>query len=174
MGKQARRIASKFDAPTQAQKSFRTQWTAQFLVAAELARRNYVVSFTMGNATPTADLMVGHLLSGAQFWVDVKGLSSPSTWLVERPGKPMVSGLFYILVLVAQSRDKDRFFVLTQNDARKLISQYSEERGGKGSLNPLGFSGFPFSRPTKFERLWHKLPPESAGATTSLLEPPQV
>jgi hypothetical protein len=29
----------------------RTQWTAQFLAAAELVRNGYVVSFTMGNNT---------------------------------------------------------------------------------------------------------------------------
>ena len=51
----------------------KTQWTAQYLAASELARRGYTVSFTMGNQTPVADLMVGNLQSGNQFWVDVKG-----------------------------------------------------------------------------------------------------
>ena len=40
-------------------KAQRTQWCAQFLAASELVRLGYVVSFTMGNNTPTADLMVG-------------------------------------------------------------------------------------------------------------------
>ena len=36
----------------------RTQWAAQFAVASELCKRGYEVSFTMGNTTPLADLMV--------------------------------------------------------------------------------------------------------------------
>jgi hypothetical protein len=34
----------------------------------------------MGNHTPVADLMVGHLATSTQFWVNVKGLSSSSSW----------------------------------------------------------------------------------------------
>lgn len=56
-------------------KRMRTQWATQFLVASELVRRDYTVSFTMGNHTPNADLMVG-TPSGKQFWVDVKGRSA--------------------------------------------------------------------------------------------------
>jgi len=51
---------------------FHTQWAAQFLAAAELARRGYSVSFTMGNNALVADLMVG-TEAGKQSWVDVKG-----------------------------------------------------------------------------------------------------
>jgi hypothetical protein len=43
----------------------RTQWAAQFLAASELVRRYYVVSFTMGNNTPDADLMVGTQTGGS-------------------------------------------------------------------------------------------------------------
>ena len=31
-------------------KKYKTQWTAQFFVAAELTRRGYLVTFTLGNA----------------------------------------------------------------------------------------------------------------------------
>jgi hypothetical protein len=61
--------------PTQVTKRVQTQWAAQFLAASELVRRGYTVSFTMGNHTPDADLMVG-APSYRQFWIDVKGLSS--------------------------------------------------------------------------------------------------
>lgn len=91
-------------------KGSRTQWTAQFLVAAEPARRDYTVAFTMGNHTPVADLIIGHLPSGTQFLVNVKGLASPGSWLVELEGKPTIEGLNYILVLVGTERGKDRFF----------------------------------------------------------------
>lgn len=57
-----------------------TQWAAQFLVAAELERVGYVVTSTMGHATPVAYLMVGPT-NGEQFWVDVKGLAKNNVWL---------------------------------------------------------------------------------------------
>ena len=53
-----------------------TQWAAQFLAASELVRNGYVVSFTMGNNTPLADLMVAKEDGTFPFWVDVKGLRS--------------------------------------------------------------------------------------------------
>jgi hypothetical protein len=83
---------------TGAAKGRQTQWTAQFLAAAELVRRSFVVSFTMGNSTPIADLMVG-TLSGEQFWVDVKGLSGKAAWLVKP--KPDRHNLYYVLMLLA-------------------------------------------------------------------------
>jgi hypothetical protein len=140
----------------------RTQWTAQFLVAAELARRDYVVAFTMGNHTPVADLMVGHLPTGAQFLVNVKGLAAPGSWLVELEGKPTVEGLYYILVLVGAERNKDRFFILSQAEVRYLRDEHKKRRGGKGSLNPRGFMGFNFGDPASFEGRWDRLPPQRA------------
>jgi hypothetical protein len=41
-----------------------TQWAAQFAVASELCKRGYEVSFTMGNTTPIADLMVVSPIGG--------------------------------------------------------------------------------------------------------------
>ena len=38
-------------------KRYCVQWAAQFFVAAELTRRGYIVSFTLGNA-PETDLHV--------------------------------------------------------------------------------------------------------------------
>src|SRR5690349_15733793 len=89
-------------APTNTRKSS-AQWAAQFLVAGELARHGYEVSFTMGNNTPVADLMVSHPKTGDQFWVDVKGQWTPNAWWGD--SKPLRPKLFYILTLVAPSRD---------------------------------------------------------------------
>jgi hypothetical protein len=79
-------------------KTNKTQWATQFLAAAELVRRKYIVSFTMGNATPVADLMVG-MQDGRQFWVDVKGLQARNSFFI-RP-KPDHLNLFYVFVLLA-------------------------------------------------------------------------
>jgi hypothetical protein len=50
-----------------------TQWAEQFAVASELCKRGYEVAFTMGNATPLADLMVVSPVQRENFLVDVKG-----------------------------------------------------------------------------------------------------
>src|ERR1035437_5877994 len=98
-----------------------TQWAAQFLVAAELERHQYAVSFTMGNYTPVADLMVGHP-NGKQFWVDVKGIVGRNSWW--GLPKPERLHLFYILVSLGGQRREDRFFILNQTEWNGLIARY--------------------------------------------------
>ena len=65
-----------------------------------LARRGYDVSFTMGNSTPVAELMVGHPKSGNLFLEDVKAQRQRTgffaTTKAERPN------LYYILVYVGR------------------------------------------------------------------------
>jgi hypothetical protein len=75
-------------------------------------------SFTMGHATPVADLMVGDP-EGQQFWVEVKGVATDNAWWGKK--KAPREHLFYILVRVGETRDKDRFFVLPQTDYNRLI-----------------------------------------------------
>jgi hypothetical protein len=88
---------------SRAQKINRTQWAAHFLAAAELVRIGYVVSFTMGNRTPMADLMVGYQAGEAPFWIDVKGMAGRSGGWFMSP-KPELPRLFYILVSVGEDR----------------------------------------------------------------------
>ena len=127
------------------------QWAAQFLVAAELERHGYVVSFTMGNNTPVADLMVGHPGTGVQFWVDVKGQwDSNAWWGSAKAARP---NLFYILALVAPQRKEDRFFVLDQAEFNGLVELY---RNSHPSAKPVG--GFNWTDPHRFENQWDKLP----------------
>jgi len=108
----------------QTAKRQRTQWAAQFLAASELVRRGYAVSFTMGNHTPMADLMVGNPDTGQQFWVDVKGLSAPNSFPIGN--KKDLENLFYILVLVGKDRSQDQFFVMTQTDVKAEIKKYND------------------------------------------------
>lgn len=135
----------------------RTQWATQFLAAAELVRRGYTVSLTMGNNTPIADLMVGTPV-GKQFWVDVKGLSGKNYWLVTP--KPDHLALYYVLVFLAplvdypNKRLPDRFFILTQSEANKLVSDYAKAHPNDKGKRP----GFHFDDPKESEDAWHKLP----------------
>jgi hypothetical protein len=136
-------------------------WAAQFLAAAELVRRGYTVSFTMGNITPVADLMVG-TPEGKQFWVDVKGLASRTDWLV-KPKAPHAS-LFYILVALSplvepgSSREPDQFYVLTQDEANQLEREYREARPGRKTTMP----GFKFNAPRDHRDRWDKLPADDS------------
>lgn len=148
--------------PSAAWKRHRTQWSTQFLAAAELVRRGYTVSFTMGNCTPDADLMVG-TPGGDLFWVDVKGQSGKAPWLIRT--KRSNEKLFYVLVLLApaatpeRGRQPDRFFVLTQSEADECIADYLRRHpGDSGKL-----TGFPFGDAVQFEDAWGKLPNSVAG-----------
>ena len=138
-------------------KGINTQWAAQFLVAAELTRRGYTVSFTMGNNTPLADLMVG-APSGQMFWVEVKGLAQKSPWLL-RP-KPQRPQLYYVLTYLSplanrpNVRQPDRFFILTQSEANALVSSYAQAHPGDKGTMP----GFGFNDPRNSEDAWNKLP----------------
>ena len=141
-----------------AAKGRRTQWATQFLAAAELVRRGYTVSFTQGNNTPVADLMVGSPDSNKLFWVDVKGLSSKNVWLITP--KKTRDDLFYILVLLSPLAENsnvrlaDRFFILTQNEANGLEEAYlADHPKDKGLMR-----GFNFAASEMHEDLWDKLP----------------
>src|SRR3954447_25606708 len=109
----------------------RTQWTAQFLAASELVRNDYVVSFTMGNHTPLADLMVATQDGSRQFWIDVKGQSANNAWFVRRR-QEVLPHLFYVLVRVGRTRGEDRFFILSHQNVADLIAKQDRVGEAKG------------------------------------------
>ena len=146
-----RHIPMPTDRATRTTRTQRTQWCAQFLAASELVRLGYVVSFTMGSHTPTADLMVGVPQTGLQFWVDVKGSSSNNAWLIKP--KPDHLNLFYILIRVGESRKDDRFFVLSQPQMNRLLARARAERKATDTTE-----GFRFSYPQEYEGRWYTLP----------------
>ena len=134
-----------------------TQWTAQFLVASELARRGYTVAFTMGNHTPFADLMVGS--PKGHFWVDVKGLATNNSWHLKP--KTIVTDLYYVLVRVVSPVERrknrgnqDQFFVLSQKSANALVRKYQKRTKRKSIPSP----GFNFRFPEDHLDRWDCLP----------------
>jgi hypothetical protein len=128
----------------------RTQCAAQFLAASELVRLYYIVSFTMGNNTPDADLMVG-TQGGKQFWVDVKGVSSNNSRLITKKHEHL--NLYYVLVRVGENRNEDRFFILPQSEMTKILDKRRLEHPNDPT------SGFSFRYPEAFEDKWDLLPP---------------
>jgi hypothetical protein len=125
-----------------------------FLAAAELVRKGYVFSFTMGNRTPMADLMVGNPISGTVFWVDVKGIAGRIGGWSAREKSPL-RGLFYILVSVDNDdRASDKFFVLSQDELNKLVADWRAAHPN-GSERGEGIS-WKVAQP--YENQWHILP----------------
>ena len=116
------------------------------------------VSFTMGNNTPDADLIVGKP-RGNPFWIDVKGQSSKQAWLIS-PKTSEIPNLFYVLVYLAplvsddDSRCPDSFFVLSQADAKRLSAEYLKAHPGDKNKAP----GFGFNDPREFRNAWKTLP----------------
>ena len=126
-----------------------TQWAAQFLVAGELERAGYTVTFTMGHATPVADLMVGH--NDVQFWVDVKGLARANSWWGR--AKNGRDNLFYVGVMVAKRREDDLFFIMTQTEWNGLIADYQTRHPNQKKVG-----GFAWKDAAPFKDRWDKLP----------------
>jgi len=122
------------------------------LAAAELVRRGYLVSFTMGN-TPLADLMVARPDGSSSFLVDVKGQSQNGAWLIR--SKPTHGNLFYILVRVGEGRAEDRFFILSHQQINDLIAVQKRIGEAKG-LRDLG--GFLWAAALPYEGKWNVLP----------------
>jgi hypothetical protein len=132
-------------------KRHHTQWAAQFFVAGELCKRGYDVAFTMGNATPEADLMVS-LPGGSMFLVDVKGQRTKNFWRITP--KPARDNLYYVLSYVPATNEYPRFFVLSQKTLSKLMIEY-EHSGIK--FDPR-FSGINWTTPAPHEDKWDILP----------------
>jgi hypothetical protein len=144
------------------EKRRRSQWGAQFLVASELVRRGYLVSFTMGNNTRDADLIVG-TPRGKPFWIDVKGQSSKQAWQIS-PKTSEIPNLFYVLVYLSplvsdvEARCPDSFFILSQADVKRLSAEYLKAHPGDKNKVP----GFGFNDPHEFRNAWEKLPDYAA------------
>jgi hypothetical protein len=129
-----------------------TQWAAQFAVASELCKRGYEVAFTMGHATPIADLMVVSPVKKTMFLVDVKGLYRKNPWVVGL--KEPRDNLYYVLAFVPVGRANE-YFVLSQEDANALIGN-ELKRLGRASDYPV--TGFLFGLAKPFREMWERLP----------------
>ena len=140
-----------------ASSNYWTQWAAQFFVGAELTRRRYVASFTLGNA-PRTDLLVTSR-KGVGFRVEVKGLKSRNYWIV-RPSSPDAH-LFYVFVSLLKS-DPPRYFVLTSQQVRKVCSDKENEarRRAKETGRPFDarWGGFNWGAVLEYEDKWDTLP----------------
>lgn len=134
------------------QRGHQTQWAAQFAVAAELCKRGYEVSFTMGHTTPEADLMVLSPKHRKMFLLDVKGLYRKNPWLVKR--QTPREDLFYVLAFVPTG-EANQFFVLTQADVNDHIKSQLKRLARPDDYSVTGFN---FNAVESHRDAWDVLP----------------
>jgi hypothetical protein len=135
-------------------KRYKTQWTAQFYAAAELTRRDYLVSFTFGNA-PVIDLLVVSP-QGEHFMVDVKGLSSKNFWLVQEH-EPQ-DDLFYILVHLPSDSQPPNFYILTSRDMMKEINALKKQTVDAGKTWTGSGAGINWGTALDYKDRWDSFP----------------
>jgi hypothetical protein len=130
----------------------RTQWAAQFAVASELCKRGYEVAFTMGNATPLADLMVVSPMSKKNFLIDVKGLYQPNSWPIKT--KATRDNLYYVLAFVPNDTH-NRFFILSQEQMNTYVRT---ELARLGRPDDYPMPGILWKQAEAHENRWDMLP----------------
>ena len=147
--------------------NYQTQWTAQFLIAAELTSRGYLVNFSLGNAKFT-DIQA-ETPEGKQFAVDVKGQKTKGYWQIK--GRIHKANQYYILGYVHQSKEnKDRllikearYFILSAQQVEEEQALDSEKanlrriNNGKPALKPYA-AGIHWGPAEKYEDKWLTLP----------------
>lgn len=157
--------------PSQSNK-YQTQWAAQFLVAAELTSRGYLVNFSLGNAKFT-DVQV-ETSDGRQYSVDVKGQSTKNYWFIRQ--RKHKDNQYFILVYVPRSKsvrgallpkeaqyfilpsaEMDREMALERNNFE--LENQKRRNEGKEPLKEIpGLGGIPFKLGLKYENNWDSLP----------------
>jgi hypothetical protein len=137
-----------------------TQHTASaavLAVGAELSRRSYDVTFTLGN-TRKVDMLCS-VPNGALFRVQVKGISNPAGFYIDKSffEGPTQSVLFLVAVLVPQQAISPmRFFVLSHAQAQTEFKKMPSLKKD-GSPYICGF-GLNWGSIKKYENAWAVLP----------------
>jgi hypothetical protein len=143
---------------------YQTQWASQFLVAAELTRRGYLVSLTFGNAKFT-DLMV-ETPSNKIFSIDVKGQSGKNWWII-KPPEPN-KDRYFILVYVPKNVDEAPAYSILSSTEMDVELKQEQERSKQAEVKrgepykdwAPGMVGLAYSQPFKpdYKDRWDKLP----------------
>jgi hypothetical protein len=134
-----------------------TAWAATFATAAELSRRGYDVTFTLGN-TPRIDLLCA-VPDGEQFKVQVKGISNSAGFYAQKEFfvTPMQIDLFLVVVLVPSDEKTElQFFILTHDEARREFEKMPKyKKDGRPYVAEFGLN---WRSVTPYEGNWHSFP----------------
>jgi hypothetical protein len=137
-----------------------TQHTSSAAVlasGAELSRRGYDVTFTLGN-TRKVDMFCS-VPDGRPFKVQVKGISNPNGFYIDKfffEGEAQ-QDLFLVVVLVPTDVDSSmRYFVLSHADAKSEFSKMpTHKQDGRPYENGAGLN---WGSVKSYENKWGTLP----------------
>jgi hypothetical protein len=132
--------------------------------AAELSRRLYDVTITLGN-TPTTDLLAA-AADGSAFRVEVKSASTPNFVPIHKAilESPVRSDLVFVIVLVPrETTESFRFFVMTHAEVRAAWN-VARKTTKLGQPHKPGWEGLNWGAVATHENCWNKLP---GGASSS-------
>lgn len=136
-----------------------TAWAATFSSAAELSRRGYDVTFTMGN-TPRIDLLCSVPdADGKSFKVQVKGISGKYGFWVQKLffEVPTQNDLYLVVVLVPRDDELPlEFFILAHKEAQKAFESTPKIKKD-GRRYESGF-GLNWGSITPYENKWASFP----------------
>jgi hypothetical protein len=135
-----------------------TSSAAVLATGAELSRRGYDVTFTLGN-TRRVDMLCS-VPDGQSFKVQVKGISTANAIYIDKSffDGSIQPDLFLVVVLVPPLGNDSllRFFVLSHSDAK---NQFSKQRTFKGDGGPYKIDGgLNFGSIKPYENAWNKFP----------------
>jgi len=135
-----------------------TGWAGVLAAAAELSRRSYDVTITLGN-TPTTDLLAA-APDGLAFRVEVKSASTPNFVPIQKAilEAPVRSDLVFVIVLVPRIPEQPfRFFIMTHADVRDAWKT-TRKTTKLGQPYKPGWEGLKWGAIAPHENCWSKLP----------------
>lgn len=139
-------------------KGYRTEWIAKFGVATELCRRDYLVTFTSGNA-PYYDLLCVSP-SGKAFQLQVKGLSSKTYFPIQDIEKAPREKIYCLVYVPPKAQKPLEYFVATAKQLRKAAETYVPKTRRNPSTRPYAkfLPGVQYQALSRFKDKWDSLP----------------
>lgn len=140
-----------------------TGWAGVLATAAELSRRSYDVTITLGN-TPTSDILAAATPNGPAFRVEVKSASTPNFVPIQKSilESPVRADLVFVIVIVPRNPEQSfRFFVMTHAEVRAAW-QATRKTTKTGQPYKPGWEGLNWGSITSHENCWNKLPGTTA------------
>lgn len=135
-----------------------TSSAAVLAIGAELSRRSYDVTFTLGN-TPRIDMLCT-IPDGETFKVQVKGISTANAFYIDKKffEGGVQADLFLVVVLVPPPGDEFpfRFFVLSHAEAVAEFNKMPKtKRDGRPYVNGFGLN---WGSVKQYENAWNTFP----------------
>lgn len=144
-----------------------TQWAGQFGVAHELARRGYLVSFTLGNA-PIVDLLCKSP-KGFEFSLQVKSLKSKGYFPYQKSLLEVDPNLYFVFVLIPPITQKTHvlpaeYYILNNEQFHTLVEEENHRQKEEERKRGRPYADFPPSiyyrtlNRSEFLNAWQNLP----------------